>query len=82
MKRRSVLQGMSAGIGALLLSPIGASAQVTPGQTVDTQYGKVRGFVDQGIHGFKGIPYGDDTAKTRFAAPRGGLGPDPGRGAL
>ena len=34
-----------------------------------TTAGAVRGFVDQGISVFKGIPYGDDTAKHRFQAP-------------
>ncbi len=31
--------------------------------------GKIRGYVENGINGFKGIPYGDDTAKHRFKAP-------------
>jgi para-nitrobenzyl esterase len=35
-----------------------------------TAYGKVRGFVDGDIFGFKGIPYGGDTAKFRFAPPQ------------
>jgi len=34
-----------------------------------TQYGKVRGFVDNGVKVFKGIRYGADTATTRFQAP-------------
>ena len=33
-----------------------------------TKLGKIRGFVDNGICAFKGIPYGDDTAKRRFLA--------------
>ena len=35
-----------------------------------TNAGQVRGFVEDGILGFKGIRYGADTATTRFAAPR------------
>lgn len=34
-----------------------------------TVAGKVRGYVDHGITVFKGIPYGDDTAKHRFQRP-------------
>ena len=34
-----------------------------------TTAGKVRGFVDGGVTVFKGISYGDDTAKRRFMPP-------------
>ena len=34
-----------------------------------TQYGQVRGFVEDNVLVFKGIRYGADTATTRFAAP-------------
>src|SRR5579864_9355013 len=34
-----------------------------------TTAGKVCGRVENGIHVFRGIPYGEDTQKTRFKAP-------------
>jgi para-nitrobenzyl esterase len=37
---------------------------------VETQYGKIRGEVIEGIHVFRGIPYGGDTSgKNRFMPP-------------
>lgn len=40
------------------------------GPVARTEYGSVRGFVDDGVMTFKGIRYGADTATTRFAAPQ------------
>jgi para-nitrobenzyl esterase len=38
---------------------------------VETQYGKVGGYVDRGVMAFKGIPYGASTAGAdRFMAPK------------
>jgi para-nitrobenzyl esterase len=34
-----------------------------------TKAGKISGTTDDGIHVFKSVPYGGDTAKTRFRAP-------------
>ncbi len=34
-----------------------------------TSAGKISGVVEDGINVFKGVPYGGDTAKTRFRAP-------------
>jgi para-nitrobenzyl esterase len=34
-----------------------------------TTLGEVRGYLDQGIRAFKGIPYGADTARHRFQPP-------------
>lgn len=34
-----------------------------------TVYGKIRGYVDDGINVFKGVPYGADTSARRFMAP-------------
>ncbi|HTR39178.1 MAG TPA: carboxylesterase/lipase family protein [Bryobacteraceae bacterium] len=42
----------------------------TAGKTVDISSGKIRGKVHDGIHAFKGIPYGAPTGgKMRFMAP-------------
>lgn len=35
-----------------------------------TTAGKIAGATEDGIHVFKGVPYGADTAKTRFQAPK------------
>ena len=41
------------------------------GSIVETQCGKVRGYTRNGIHTFKGIPYGASTAgKNRFMPPQ------------
>jgi para-nitrobenzyl esterase len=41
-----------------------------PNPVVATKYGKVKGFLEDGITVFKGVRYGADTATTRFQAPR------------
>ncbi len=46
-------------------------AATTPGATVETAYGKVRGTLRGSVHAFKGIPYGASTAPPhRFMPPR------------
>ena len=50
-----------------------ADAPAVAAPIAATTAGKVRGYVDRGIHAFKGIPYGDDTEKHRFQPP----GPPP-----
>jgi para-nitrobenzyl esterase len=47
-----------------------ARGQTSPRPVATTRYGRVRGSVDQDIYAFKGVPYGDDTSKFRFQAPR------------
>jgi para-nitrobenzyl esterase len=41
----------------------------TAAPEAQTSAGRIRGYVDRGIVAFKGIPYGDDTAKHRFQPP-------------
>ena len=74
-RREALLLSASAGISAVLGKPAHAmdntktAAHQEPGNcstprsaVANTQYGKVRGFVDGGVYTFKGVPYGQDTA--------------------
>ncbi len=76
IKRRAAIKSFAtiavAVAGAPLLRPL-AWAQLSAngnGPVATTGHGRVRGFMNGDMHVFKGIPYGDDTARTRFAAPR------------
>lgn len=81
MKRRTFI-GCSAlaGAGALFdhslggvfaqQPPVARSATSAPGATVQTSAGSLRGYVEQGVHVFKGVPYGASTAGAhRFMPP-------------
>lgn len=79
MNRRSALRSLALlSAGPFVLNRVFAAeapaASVPPkasdAAVATTQYGKVRGYLDEGIRAFKGIPYGDDTAKVRFQPPR------------
>jgi len=45
------------------------AALFTEAPTAKTVAGQVRGFTDQGVAVFRGIPYGEDTARHRFQPP-------------
>ena len=64
--RRTVLTNVVIGSAATGLTNSRAFAQEA---VAETTAGKVRGAMDNGTYVFKGIPYGGDTAKTRFKAP-------------
>lgn len=46
-----------------------AAADAMGPLVAQTEYGKIRGFEEDGIKVFKGVRYGADTASTRFQAP-------------
>ncbi|AKC86694.1 carboxylesterase/lipase family protein [Pseudoxanthomonas suwonensis] len=75
-RRRRLLQ--AAGAGAVLagIGPLAFAASASS-VVATTRSGRVRGVFEQGVHAFRGIRYGADTAATRFRPPRS---PQPWRG--
>lgn len=75
MRRRRFIECAAlAGAGLLVdarsVSARGQGARL-PGATVKTAAGLVRGYVDNNVHVFKGVPYGASTAgANRFMPPR------------
>jgi para-nitrobenzyl esterase len=64
---------LAAGARAALAAPFAiTAARSAPASPIaDTTYGKLRGRTENGIHVFRGVPYGADTSgKNRFLAPR------------
>ena len=66
MNRREILQGMAA---ASMMAGVGRFAYGQDAPVATTAAGKVSGRLENGINVFRGIPYGEDTRKTRFKAP-------------
>lgn len=72
--RRAFLRSVGMATAACAVSPFvitrAQAQQQLAGAVVETESGKVRGTVHNGIHAFKGIPYGGSTAgKNRFMPP-------------
>jgi len=73
-RRDFILHSSLAGAGLLVgasASNVFAQGARTPGATVQTTAGRLRGFVDNGVQTFRGIPYGASTAgPNRFMPPQ------------
>jgi para-nitrobenzyl esterase len=70
LKQNSLLAaGARAALAAPFVMTPARSAPASP--TTDTTCGKLRGRIEDGIHVFRGVPYGADTSgKNRFMPPR------------
>jgi para-nitrobenzyl esterase len=67
--RRDLLVGATASL-SLAASPSFAAPAGDTGVVARTTAGRISGFRDRDVAVFKGVPYGADTAQTRFAAPK------------
>lgn len=78
MNRRQLLSSSVCCVGAALIGrSVRGWAATSAAPEASTTAGRVRGFPDNGVCAFKGIPYGADTAPRRFMAP---VAPRPWRG--
>jgi len=69
--RRRLLQATGIGAGLVLAGSAPAVfAAIEPAIVATTRHGRVRGIRQAGVHAFRGIRYGADTAGTRFQPPR------------
>lgn len=75
MDRRSFIGFGTLAASALMSgkfsSALAENAKMKPGETVETNLGKVRGATQNGVHAFKGVPYAASTAgENRFMPPK------------
>ena len=69
MTRRTVLRSLFSAAGLTLVSRPSFPQPAAGSPVATTTSGKIRGFRDGDICGFKGVRYGADTAKRRFLSP-------------
>lgn len=69
LQRSAVLASWITAPGLLKIPSFAPAFFADESPVATTKYGKVRGYTDDGINVFKGIPYGADTSKTRFMPP-------------
>jgi len=72
MRRRDFIgYGTLASAALLIDRNVFAQGARTPGATVTTSAGRIRGYIDNGVNVFKGVPYGGSTAGAgRFMPPQ------------
>jgi para-nitrobenzyl esterase len=75
MDRRSFIGfgtlAASALMGGKISSAFAVDTKAKPGETVETNLGKVLGTTQNGVHAFKGVPYAASTAgENRFMPPK------------
>ena len=70
MKRRAFIQQSALTAGAMGSGIFAGSLRADAAPTVETTAGKIRGFTNDKVYGFRGVPYGASTAgAARFMPP-------------